>query len=111
MIEEQQQSPILKHIRDLEKDIPEIKTVQDVKTLANLEQHILERENTYKSCCILVDKRALLFFSQLSISITTLIVCVYQLITHYDNCDNNQLYSNILMMILGVWVPQPNMKK
>ena len=71
----------------------------------------LER-NTWRSCCgMAVDKRILLFSCQASISIITLTLCVYMLITHKEDCDSNQLYSNILMMILGVWLPQPNMKK
>lgn len=84
-----------------------VETNNNKKTnLAVLEKKI-EIENVYKSCCLLVDKRALLFFSQLGISISVLIVCLYQLITHHDDCDSNQMYSNILMMILGVWLPQP----
>ena len=106
-----EQSPIINHIRDLERNIPELKCIQDIEKLAKVEQNIIEKENEYKSCCLKTDKRALLFFSQLSISLITLLVCIYQLITHHDDCENNQLYSNILMMILGVWVPQPNMKK
>ena len=70
------------------------------------------RDYIWRSCCGLeTDKRILLFSCQASISIITLSLCVYMLITHQDDCDSNQLYSNILMMILGVWLPKPNMKK
>jgi hypothetical protein len=79
-----------------------------VITIDELERKI-ELENVYKSCCLLVDKRALLFFSQLGISVSVLSVCLYQLLTHHNSCESNQMYSNILMMILGVWIPQPRM--
>ena len=65
----------------------------------------------WKSCCLEVDRRAVIFFSQLSISLTIIIFCLIQLWTHHDDCDKNQLYSNMLMMIVGVWIPQPKMKK
>ena len=58
-----------------------------------------------------IDKRVLLFSCQASISLLTLTLCIYMLITNQDDCDSNQMYSNILMMLLGVWLPQPNMKK
>ena len=72
----------------------------------NLEKYI------WKSCCGMnIDKRVLLFSCQATISIMTLILCIFMLITHHNDCDSNQMYSNILMMLLGVWLPQPNMKK
>jgi hypothetical protein len=82
----------------------------EIINITELEKKI-ELENVYKSCCLLVDKRALLFFSQLGISISVLAVCIFQLIKHYDDCNSNQMYSNILMMIIGVWVPAPTYKK
>lgn len=83
-----------------------LETKNNIEQKDNLERYI------WRSCCgMMIDKRVLLFSCQASISIMTLILCVYMLITYQADCDSNQLYSNILMMILGVWLPQPNLKK
>ena len=71
----------------------------------------IKLENTWKSCCLLVDRRALLFFSQLFISCSVMGLCIYQLITHHDNCDSNQLYSGLLTMLIGIHLPAPKMRK
>jgi hypothetical protein len=67
-------------------------------------------ENNWKSCCLTVDKRAVLFFSQLSISILVILFCCFQLI-RLENCEAQSLYSGILTLILGVWCPSPKMTK
>lgn len=66
-------------------------------------------ENTWESCCIKLDKRATLFFSQLSISLLVIVFSLYQLL-HSSTCEKDQLYSGILTLILGVYLPQPKMK-
>jgi len=65
----------------------------------------------WKSCCLQVDRRAVIFFSQLSISISIIIFCMTQLWIHHEDCDKNQLYTGILMTIVGVHLPQPKMHK
>ena len=65
----------------------------------------------WKSCCLQVDRRAVIFFSQLTISISIIIFCMTQLWIHHEDCDKNQLYTGILMTIVGVHLPQPKMHK
>ena len=90
-------------------DTPPSNTLLDIGETKETKNN---KDYIWQSCCGLkADKRILLFRCQASISIITLTLCVYMLITYQDDCDSNQLYSNILMMILGVWLPQPNMKK
>jgi hypothetical protein len=66
-------------------------------------------KNTYKSCCLLVDKRALQFFSQLGISLVTIVFSIYKLSVS-DTCETDSLYSGILMLVVGTWLPAPAMK-
>jgi putative Mn2+ efflux pump MntP len=66
--------------------------------------------NTYKSCCLEMDKRALSFFSQLTISLITIGFSISQLALS-ESCEKDALYSGILTMIIGCWLPQPSMKK
>jgi hypothetical protein len=68
----------------------------------------IRRENTWKSCCLLVDKRAVSFFSQLGISITIIVFCLCQLYT-LPKCDSGE-YMSLLTLVLGCWLPQPSMK-
>ena len=106
-----EQSPILQHIRDLEKNIPELKTIKDVRQLAQIEQEIVEKENTYKSCCLIIDLRAVKYFSQLLICITVITLCIFNLVEYPEDCNSNQVYIGLLTMIVGVFIPSPKLSK
>lgn len=60
---------------------------------------------------IQIDRHAALFFSQLGISLSIIALCTYNLIAHHDDCNNNQYYSGLLTMVIGIWTPSPKMKK
>jgi len=93
-------------------EIEKLKDVVEIeKAVLENERKGLDNENKWTSCCITMDKRAVLFFSQLSISVSIMGLCIYQLITHYDDCDNNQLYSGILTMLIGIHLPAPKLRK
>ena len=66
--------------------------------------------NSYKSCCLLVDKRALQFFSQLTISLITIGFSISQLDIS-DSCEKDALYSGMMTLVVGTWLPQPSMEK
>ena len=68
-----------------------------------------KNEFLWRSCCLTLDKRATIFFSQLSISLIIIAFCLYQLV-HLIDCEPQQAYIGLLTLILGVWLPQPNMK-
>ena len=61
----------------------------------------------WRSCSgCLIDKRVLLFSVQATISAATAGFCMYQLATQ-PGCDSQGLYSGILSLVLGTWLPQP----
>ena len=68
-------------------------------------------DNTWQSCsgCTL-DKRATIFFSQLLIALIIILFCIYQLI-HSESCERDSLYSSILTLVLGVFLPNPRMER
>ena len=70
---------------------------------------IVEKKNEWKSCCVIMDKEAVMFFSQLGIAITTVCFSITMLILS-DSCGRDQLYSGILTLVVGVYLPQPRMK-
>tara|TARA_B110000503_G_C7078973_1_gene384267 strand:+ start:358 stop:747 length:390 start_codon:yes stop_codon:yes gene_type:complete len=85
--------------------------IEKLKDVIDIERAVLDNENKWSSCCFTVDKRAVVFFSQLLITLSVVILCIYQLVKHHDNCDSNQLYSGILSMVIGIYLPQPKIKK
>jgi hypothetical protein len=68
-----------------------------------------EQAERWTSCCLEVDKNAVQFFSQLGISIGVISFCLYQLV-HLTECEQQQAYSSLLTLVLGVWLPSPKMK-
>ena len=82
----------------------------DSKVIEVKEDDVDKEKNEYKSCCMIVDKRAVRFFSQLTISLITIFFSIYQLSTS-ESCERDSLYSGMLTLVLGCWLPQPSMTK
>ena len=66
-------------------------------------------DNTYKSCCLTIDKRALNYFTQAIFSGSIIAFCITMLSTNTD-CATFSRYSPLLTFVIGIWVPNPNMK-
>ena len=70
-------------------------------------------DNTYiwRSCCgMRLDKRVLVFFSQFSVGILIIAFSLYQL-NKNDTCEHQQLYTGLLTMVLGIFLPSPRISK
>ena len=67
-------------------------------------------ENTWNSCCLKTDRRAVMFFSQLSVSVAVMTFCCVQLI-RLENCEAQSLYSGLLSLVVGIYLPQPKIQK
>ena len=63
-----------------------------------VEQELIDVENRWSSCCLTMDKRALQFFTQLSISLIVIVLCIFNLVKYPDNCNSNQVYMGLLTM-------------
>ena len=61
----------------------------------------------WTSCCLQLDSRILNFAVQTVFLFTVLIFCIYMLFATQDDCSAQQLYSSILTLILGVYIPGP----
>lgn len=68
--------------------------------LDNPQKHI------WRSCCIEVDSRAVLFFSQLVITSSVMAFCIYILATRGD-CETQKWYGGTLMFLIGIHLPAP----
>jgi len=64
----------------------------------------------YKSCCFKIDKDFTRFFVQVMISFMILSLSIYKLIVITDSSEEKNLYVNFIILILGIYTPQPRIK-
>jgi hypothetical protein len=69
-----------------------------------------DRIEVWESCCLRLDKRIVVFMSQLSTSLTIIFFCMFMLCAYRD-CETFARYSPLLTLVIGVWLPQPRMIK
>jgi hypothetical protein len=73
--------------------------------------HVEEEEPVmWRSCCMSVDKDAAVYLSGFTMIASTTVFCFYQLMTK-DGCSDQQAYLSVLTMMLGIFLPQPNIKR
>jgi hypothetical protein len=60
----------------------------------------------WKSGCFQIDPRMTLFSAQLLISLLILIFCLSKLYKS-DTCEAQSLYGNIIITLVGLWMPSP----
>jgi len=66
-------------------------------------------DNLWRSCCLITDRRMIVFFSQLIIGISVISFSFIQLVRN-DDCESNQLYVGLVTMIIGIFLPSPRVK-
>ncbi len=67
-----------------------------------------EANEEWKSCCLKVDKNAVKYFVQVGILSGLVIFSAVMLVVEKD-CVSQRNYSSLLMICLGVFLPQPKM--
>ena len=65
-----------------------------------------KHENYWVSCCLKMDKRAVSYFSQLTISISLCAFTIGMMAVNQD-CATFSRYSPQLTLVVGIWLPQP----
>jgi len=58
-----------------------------------------------------VDPRIMQFIVLTILAFTVLLFCMFQLLNTALSCSEQQMYMSILTMILGIFIPTPNLKK
>jgi hypothetical protein len=73
------------------------------------ERHYQDR---WKSPCCgeYVDRRAIVYFTQLGITLIAMTFCFYKLLTTID-CNESNVYFSLLGSLIGFWVKSPSMRK
>jgi hypothetical protein len=68
----------------------------------------IDNENLIKTCCGRVsDKRLLAFVASISLSSIITIFSCYQLSKDNMECTEQNMYSGLIMFILGFWLKSP----
>ena len=67
-----------------------------------------QHETTWRSCCLTVDKRALLYFGQMGVGILIIAFCISMLIMD-DSCNSFARYSPLLTLVVGIMLPAPKL--
>ena len=73
------------------------------------EERKFDHSYKWESCCLRVDKRALSFFTQFAISASIVAFTVGMMVVHQD-CETFSRYSPLLTLVIGVWLPSPNLR-
>ena len=88
-------------------DVKESSTLVNHKIAVEDNEREFEHKYQWNSCCLRVDKRALLFFTQATFSAGIAAFCIGMLITD-QSCDSFSRYSPLLGLVIGVWLPSPS---
>ena len=68
-----------------------------------------KNDNTWKSCCLLMDKRAVQYFTQITVISSVMAFCIYQLATN-ETCEAQVSFMGLLTLAIGILVPSPKFK-
>ena len=68
-----------------------------------------QNENTWKSLCMVMDRRAVQYFTQISIIGSVMIFCIFKLTTD-TSCVAQQAYTGLLTLLIGILAPSPKFK-
>ena len=86
------------------------KSMNKVRFKHNIEMEDKKYDDTWESCCVKMDKRAIRFFTQLGISVGIISLCIVQLLRLSD-CSSQHAYIGLLTLLIGIWLPSPSMNK
>ena len=92
---------------DAKRLLPTLQQVPPPMLVRTESEGAVARSFIWRSCCVEMDSRALLFFSQLVISLLVLIFFIYEIAV----LDDAQWAKMTGTFIIGVWLPAPRVSK
>jgi hypothetical protein len=90
----------------------EVEVLDIEKQIADKTDEIQFRRMTFwKSCCGVVDKRAIQYFVQVFIGLVVILFCMYQItdapMRVCDSEDDNTVYVALISTVIGWFLPSP----
>jgi len=70
---------------------------------------IIKDDYIWRSCCLVVDKRVVVFTSQFIITLMIITFSLWQL-AQKNTCEHQQFYSSLITMLIGIFLPSPRVK-
>ena len=90
--------------------LPKSPSLEKIEMEHKIEMENNEQENTWRSLCLVVNKNAVMYFTQIGIIFLVMCFAVFKLIT--DTSDGAQtIYMSLLTLCIGVISPSPTFKK
>jgi len=95
--------------------IEEKKEMPPINRSASVDMKILEHrfkveddkyKDTWKSCCMVLDRRAVQYFTQILIIGGTMGFSIAQLY-RINTCEGQQAYLGLLTLLIGILIPNP----
>ena len=65
-----------------------------------------KNKDTWVSCCMVLDRRAVMYFTQIAIIGGTMAFSIAQLYRN-ASCEGQQAYLGLLPMLIGISIPNP----
>ena len=91
-------------------DIPKSHSLVKLEMEHKIEMENIQQQNTWRSACLVMDKNAVMYFTQIGIIFFVICFAVFKLIT--DTTEGSQtIYMSLLTLCLGLVAPQPTFKK
>jgi Na+-translocating ferredoxin:NAD+ oxidoreductase RnfA subunit len=83
-------------------------TPEELKNITDIKDKIQTRTNeiSWIVNSYILDRRAVIYLTHVCISMIMIIFCMYQLI-ELNECHSQQLYSTLLTLIIGIYLPSP----
>ena len=69
-----------------------------------------EQKNTWRSLCLVMNKNAVMYFTQVIIIFFVMCFAIYKLTTN-ESCEAQTTYMSLLTLCIGVIAPSPTFKK
>ena len=76
-----------------------------------LEEGYVAPNRIWRSCCLEIDKQAIIYFSQIGIGVAVLSFSAVQLLRSDFQCDKSSPYLGLISFIIGTYVPKSSPNK
>ena len=90
-------------------DIPKSPSLEKLEMEHRIVMEEKEQENTWRSACLIVNKNAVMYFTQVGIIFLVMVFAIYKLITD-ENTEAQQIYMGLLTLCIGIVAPSPKFK-
>lgn len=79
--------------------------LKHLKAAIHIKEEFDEKQHQWRSCCLTMDRRFVVFIVQAIVSCSILIFSMVMLF-YKDSCDN-QIYIGLISTIIGLYMPAP----